>query len=49
VYTWPTALISIIDIYDITAIDASGNVIVIDLQVLVQGEEGLIASWNISK
>lgn len=49
VYTWPTALISIIDIYDITAIDASGNVILIDLQVLVQGEDGLIASWNISK
>ena len=47
VYTWPTAIVAIKDIYNVTATDADGNEIVIDLQVQVQGEDGLIASWNI--
>ncbi|PKB70934.1 MAG: hypothetical protein BZY87_07515, partial [SAR202 cluster bacterium Io17-Chloro-G6] len=48
VYTWPTALVSITDVYDVTAIGPDGSM-VIDLQVLVQGEEGMIASWNIDE
>ena len=48
VYMWPTAIVSIKDVYDVTAVDAEGNLILIDLQVQVQGPEGLIASWNIN-
>lgn len=47
-YTWPTAVVSIKDVYDVTAVDSEGNVILLDLQVQVQGPDGLIASWNIN-
>ena len=47
VYTWPTAVVSIKDVYDVTATDEDGNEIVIDLQVWLQGENGLVATWII--
>ena len=48
VYTWPTAVVAIKDVYEVTATDENGNEILIDLQVWVQGEDGLISVWNIS-
>ncbi|MEE8465292.1 MAG: hypothetical protein V3S68_02375, partial [Dehalococcoidia bacterium] len=48
VYTWPTALISIKDVYDVIAVDEDGYVVLFDLEVWVQGEEGLIANWSIN-
>ena len=46
-YTWPTAVVSVKDVYQVTAIDADGNETVIDLQVWIEGENGLIASWGL--
>ena len=40
-------MIAIKDVYNVTATDADGNQIVINLQVQVQGPDGIIASWNI--
>ena len=48
VYTWPTALVAIKDTYLVTGTDANGNEFIIALQVEVQGEDGLIAKWNIN-
>lgn len=48
VYSWPTAVIVIKDVYNVTATDADGNEYVIALQVWVQGPDGVIASWNIT-
>ena len=47
-YTWPTAVVSIKDVYDVTATDADGNEYLIDLQVFVEGEDGTIANWSIN-
>jgi hypothetical protein len=46
-YTWPTALISVKDIYDVTAIAGDGSEQVIALQVWIGGENGTVESWNI--
>lgn len=46
-YTWPTALISVKDVYTVTATDDAGNNQVIALQVWVGDENGVIATWNL--
>ena len=46
-YTWPTALISVKDVYTVTATDDEGNNQVIALQVWVGDENGVIATWNL--
>ena len=47
IYTWPTGLVSVRDVHNVTATDENGNVIVIDLQLWVGAAEGLIDTWNI--
>jgi hypothetical protein len=46
-YTWPTALISVKDVYTVTAIDDEGNNQVIALQVWVGDENGVIDTWTL--
>ena len=47
VYTWPTALITVIDVFDVQAVDADGNQTVINLQVWVGDQNGVIDTWNL--
>ena len=47
IYTWPTALVSVKDIYDVQATDSSGNQIVIALQVWVGDLNGVINTWDL--
>ena len=47
VYTWPTALISVIDAFDVQAVDDEGNQTVINLQVWVGDQNGIINTWNL--
>jgi uncharacterized repeat protein (TIGR01451 family) len=47
VYTWPTALISVIDAFDVQAVDDEGNETVINLQVWVGDQNGVINTWNL--
>ncbi len=46
-YSWPTALISVKDIYTVTATDDSGNGQVIAAEVWVADENGLINTWDL--
>jgi len=46
-YTWPTALISINDIYSVSATDDSGNNQIISAQVWVGDASGVINPWNL--
>jgi len=46
-YTWPTALVSVKDVYDVTAVDADGNALVIALQVWIGDQNGVINTWNL--
>ena len=46
-YTWPTALISINDIYSVSATDDAGNNQIISAQVWVGDAIGVINTWNI--
>jgi uncharacterized repeat protein (TIGR01451 family) len=46
-YTWPTALISVKDVYTVTATDDAGNNQVIALQVWVGDENGVIDTWTL--
>ena len=46
-YSWPTAVVSIVDSYTVTATDDAGNNQVISLQVWVSDESGLISTWNL--
>ena len=48
-YTWPTALISINDIYSVSATDDSGNNQIISAQVWVGDASGVISPWNLQK
>lgn len=47
VYTWPTAVVSVKDVYRVIAVDASGNEIVVGIQVWIEGENGVIANWGL--
>ena len=47
VYTWPAALISVINVFDIQAVDDEGNETVINLQVWVGDQNGVINTWNL--
>jgi len=47
VYTWPTALISVINVFDVQAVDDEGNETVINLQVWVGDQNGVINTWNL--
>ncbi len=47
VYTWPTALISVIDVFDVQAVDDEGNETVINLQVWVGDQNGVINTWTL--
>jgi len=46
-YIWPTALISVKDVYTVTATDDADNNQVIALQVWVGDENGVIDTWNL--
>ena len=46
-YSWPTALFSVKDTYQVTATDDEGNNQVIALQVWVGGADGEINTWNL--
>ncbi len=46
-YTWPTALISINDIYSVSATDDSGNNQIISAQVWVGEANGVINTRNL--
>ena len=46
-YIWPTALISIKDIYSVSATDDAGNNQIISAQVWVGDASGVINPWNL--
>lgn len=46
-YSWPTALISIVDSYNVTATDDEGNKQVIALQVWIADADGIVSTWNL--
>ncbi len=46
-YSWPTALVSVKDVYDVTATDDEGNAQVIALQVWIGDLNGVINTWNL--
>ena len=46
-YTWPTATISIVDSYTVTATDDAGNNQVLSLQVWISDDSGLVSIWNL--
>ncbi|MBO19210.1 MAG: hypothetical protein CL732_01550 [Chloroflexi bacterium] len=46
-YSWPTALVSVKDVHDVTAVDKNGNAIVIALQVWIGDQNGVINTWNL--
>ena len=45
IYTWPTALVSIKDVFNITAVDEDGNFELISLQVWIGDLNGVVNSW----
>ena len=45
IYSWPTALVSIKDVFNITAVDDDGNFEVISLQVWIGDLNGVVDSW----
>ena len=47
IYTWPTGLVAVRDVHNATATDENGNVIVIDLQLWVGSDQGLIDTWDL--
>ena len=47
VYTWPTALVSVKDVYDVTVTDDEGNAVLITLQVWIGDENGEINTWDL--
>jgi uncharacterized repeat protein (TIGR01451 family) len=46
-YTWPTALVSVKDVYNVTATDDEGNERVMALQVWIGDENGVIDTWSL--
>jgi len=44
-YSWPTALISVRDVYTVSATDDQGNEQVIAAEVWLGDENGSIATW----
>lgn len=44
-YTWPTALISVRDVYTMTATDDQGNTQVIDAEVWLGDQNGSVRTW----
>jgi uncharacterized repeat protein (TIGR01451 family) len=46
-YSWPTALISVRDVYTVTATDNQGNEQVIAAEVWLGDENGSIATWTL--
>ena len=46
-YTWPTALISVRDVYSVTATDDHGNAQVIDAEVWLGDQNGSVQSWTL--
>ncbi|MCI0864480.1 MAG: hypothetical protein J4N69_09615, partial [Chloroflexi bacterium] len=46
-YTWPTALVSVKDVYTVSATDEAGDEVVIALQVWVGGEDGVVNTWSL--
>ena len=47
VCAWPTALISVINVFDVQAVDDEGNETVINFQVWVGDQNGVINTWNL--
>ena len=45
-YTWPTALVSVKDVFDVTATD-DGETLVISLQVWIANQDGIIDTWSL--
>lgn len=46
-YTWPTALVSVKDVYDVTATEDGGDASLIDLQVWTGDLAGSLVIWNL--
>ena len=46
-YSWPTALVSVKDVYDVTATDDEGNTVVIALQLWIGDQNGIINTWSL--
>ncbi|MCH7736080.1 MAG: DUF11 domain-containing protein [Chloroflexi bacterium] len=46
-YTWPAALVSVKDVYNVTATDDAGNNQILSLQVWIGDENGVINIWNL--
>ncbi len=47
IYTWPTALVSVKDVFDVTANDDGGNASLIDLNVWIGDLTGEIKYWDL--
>ena len=48
VYSWPTAVVTVREAFDIEATDEDGDTISISIQVVVGTESGTIALWNMN-
>ena len=46
-YSWPTALVSVRDVYNVTVTDDEGNNLVITAQVWIGDENGVVNTWNL--
>jgi hypothetical protein len=49
IYSWPTALISIKDVFSVTAVDDQGNAQIISLQVWIGDQDGVINTWVLNQ
>ena len=46
-YTWPTALVSVNDVYTVSATTEGGTQVVIALQVLIGDQDGVVSTWTL--
>ena len=47
IYSWPTALVSIKDVFTVTAVGDDGTTQIISLQVWIGDQNGVINTWNL--
>ena len=47
IYSWPTALVSIKDVFSVTAFGDDGATQIISLQVWIGDQNGVINTWNL--
>ena len=47
IYSWPTALVSVKDVYNVTATDDQGNQVLISAQVWIGDENGVVSTWTL--